>query len=107
MIRLGEIIINALEIVEDQTGEKYDKYLLEDELGWKSNRKVEGNIMPQILLNWGIDCSSVVLINCIHHDVLTVAYEFQSVEHLEEELKGSQFYLNPFLIMLFLSLRGR
>mgnify|MGYP000152859840 CR=1 FL=1 len=97
MIPLGEIIEKALPFINTHLDDDYDKYHIEKQLKWQSNRDWENNLMPQIVRRWAIDEKKIISISCRHHDVETVAFEFDTIEDLETHLTSLSSVLNPFI----------
>lgn len=53
--------------------------------------------MPEIIRKWAVDSTKIILISCRHHDLETVAFEFESMEDLENHLVSRNGVLNPFI----------
>jgi hypothetical protein len=98
-IELRKIIQEAIPLVEKQVGEAYDKYTLEKEFRWHNRRPADSfeNVLPEIVSDWSIGESQILLIEVIFHDLHARALAFNDVVELEEHMLSGSSYLNWYI----------
>lgn len=107
MISLSEIIKQSVEFINYQLNDNYDQYDIETHLKWiRNDRAFPNNVMPEILQKWGLNEEKIILVLSYHHDLDTVAYEFNSINELEEKLKHSFYHLNRFITYVIPIVKG-
>jgi len=108
MVSLSEIIKQSVDFINYQLNDEYDKYEIETHLKRiRNDRDFPNNVMPEILKKWGVDKEKIILILSYHHDLDTVAYEFNSINELEEKLKHSFYHLNMFITYVIPIVKGK
>jgi len=108
MVSLSEIIKESVSFINYQLNDEYDKYDIETHLKWiRNDRNFPNNIMSEILNKWGVDEQKIILILSYHHDSDTIAYEFESIDELEDKLKHSFYHLHSFITYVIPIVKGK
>jgi len=108
-VELKEIIASALPLIEKQVGYPYNKYELEKELRYYNPRPADAfkNILPDIIANWAVDDSQIVLIEVICHDLHSRALLFENTYDLESHLLSGSSFLNMFCTYVIPIVKGK
>ena len=108
MISLSDIIKQSVSFINYQLDDTYDKYDIESHLKWmRKDLNFPNNIMPEILSKWGVNEEKIILIISCHHDTDTIAYEFDSINELEDKLKSNFYHLNMFITYVIPIVEGK
>ena len=108
LVPMGQIIEDALPLVEKQMGEDYDKYQVEAFLK-QSNGRYEGenDCIAEIVSAWAVPDTSSFVFEFLYQDLNTRAFKFDDLRDVVSRLLGPSSYLNPFVTFAIPVLDGR
>ena len=108
MVSLSEIIKQSIDFINYQVNDEYNQYHIENHLRRiRDDRDFPNNIMHEILNRWEVNKEKIILILSCHHDSDTIAYEFNSINELEDKLKHSFYHLSPYITYVIPIVKGK